>query len=99
MTDELDPGHCGPPKSPVGGILPQSLAARQGRQEHPRRQLHGGVLLDGPRQGRDHHVGAAGDGLSQNDVNSILQDSRGFMWFGTYDGLNKYDGYEFIAYP
>ena len=35
------------------------------------------------------------DGLSNNSVYCILQDSRGFMWFGTYDGLNRYDGYTF----
>src|SRR6187397_548127 len=38
------------------------------------------------------------DGLSQNSVYSILQDSRGFMWFGTRDGLDKYDGYTFLSY-
>ncbi|WP_343329627.1 hybrid sensor histidine kinase/response regulator transcription factor [Polaribacter staleyi] len=38
------------------------------------------------------------DGLSQNDVNSIYQDKQGFMWFGTHDGLNKYDGYNFTVY-
>jgi len=37
-------------------------------------------------------------GLSQNNVLSILQDHKGFMWFGTRDGLNKYDGYTFTLY-
>jgi signal transduction histidine kinase/ligand-binding sensor domain-containing protein/CheY-like chemotaxis protein len=37
-------------------------------------------------------------GLSQNSVYCILQDFKGFMWFGTKDGLNKYDGYTFTLY-
>ncbi len=38
------------------------------------------------------------DGLSQSSVFSIAQDNNGFMWFGTRDGLNKYDGYQFTIY-
>jgi PAS domain S-box-containing protein len=37
-------------------------------------------------------------GLSHNAVKCILQDSQGFMWFGTQDGLNRYDGYTFTVY-
>jgi len=37
-------------------------------------------------------------GLSQNTVNCLLQDRQGYMWFGTWDGLNKYDGYKFTIY-
>lgn len=38
------------------------------------------------------------NGLSQNSVFCITQDSKGFMWFGTKDGLNRYDGYSFKTY-
>lgn len=38
------------------------------------------------------------NGLSQNTVHHILQDSKGFIWFATEDGLNKYDGYNFTVY-
>ena len=38
------------------------------------------------------------DGLSQGYVVAILQDHRGFMWFATRDGLNRYDGNAFVVY-
>jgi ligand-binding sensor domain-containing protein len=37
-------------------------------------------------------------GLSENAVTCIFQDNQGFMWFGTHDGLNRYDGYSFKVY-
>lgn len=38
------------------------------------------------------------NGLTQNTVLSILQDHNGFMWFGTKDGLNRFDGKEFKSF-
>jgi len=37
-------------------------------------------------------------GLSNNAVTTIYRDQNGFMWFGTYDGLNRYDGYGFTVF-
>ncbi len=37
-------------------------------------------------------------GLSQSSARAIFQDQRGFIWFGTQDGLNRYDGYNFKTY-
>jgi len=38
------------------------------------------------------------DGLSQSTIFSSLQDSKGYMWFATRNGLNRYDGYKFVVY-
>jgi PAS domain S-box-containing protein len=37
-------------------------------------------------------------GLAQNSVFCILQDQKGFMWFGTEQGLNRFDGYTFVVH-
>ena len=38
------------------------------------------------------------DGLSHNQVNTIVKDAKGLMWFGTLSGLNRYDGYQFKVF-
>jgi signal transduction histidine kinase/ligand-binding sensor domain-containing protein/DNA-binding response OmpR family regulator len=38
------------------------------------------------------------NGLSHNQVNAILRDNKGFMWFGTMSGLNRFDGYNFKVF-
>src|SRR4051812_18954282 len=57
-----------------------------------------GPSLFGQTDKREFQHYTSKDGLSQNTVNCILQDSYGYMWFGTRDGLNKFDGYNFTVY-
>lgn len=38
------------------------------------------------------------DGLSQAAVHAVIQDQQGYMWFGTQEGLNRYDGHEIMVY-
>lgn len=44
-----------------------------------------------------HHLETS-EGLSNNNVRTILRDSYGFLWVGTESGLNRYDGYEFKVF-
>ncbi len=55
-----------------------------------------GFCAEGPTI-RFEHLGVE-HGLSDNNVYGIHQDSKGFMWFGTENGLNRYDGYHFTVY-
>lgn len=41
---------------------------------------------------------ASEDGLSQNSINTMIQDRLGYLWFGTQDGLNRYDGHGFTYF-
>ncbi|MGY8916622.1 MAG: ligand-binding sensor domain-containing protein, partial [Flavobacteriales bacterium] len=55
------------------------------------------VKYDGSDGYKVRYIGIE-KGLSNNAVTTIYQDKRGFMWVGTYDGLNRYDGYDFYVY-
>jgi ligand-binding sensor domain-containing protein len=54
-------------------------------------------LFAQPRDLRFEHLSVE-QGLSNYAVTKIVQDKQGFLWFGTADGLNKYNGYEFAVY-
>ncbi|HEY4338240.1 MAG TPA: two-component regulator propeller domain-containing protein, partial [Puia sp.] len=82
------------PLPSLGQANPQAKASRQ---SHASRQ----PLETRPSQeGSPVRFTSLGtrDGLSQSSVNCVFRDSYGFMWFGTQDGLNRYDGYSFTAY-
>jgi ligand-binding sensor domain-containing protein/serine phosphatase RsbU (regulator of sigma subunit) len=56
------------------------------------------VLLKGQISFPENKLFTVNEGLSQSHVNTLLQDSRGFLWVGTENGLSRYDGYEFVNY-
>ena len=57
-------------------------------------------VLSGPLRGDTAHFSrlSVQDGLSASSVESIAEDRYGFIWFGTQEGLNRFDGYSFRAY-
>jgi len=55
------------------------------------------ALFAQPHDIRFEHISVE-QGLSNFALTKIAQDQQGFLWFGTEDGLNKYDGYEFTVY-
>lgn len=55
--------------------------------------MYPGVVICGS-SGTFEHI-TAEHGLAHNNVTCILQDSTGFLWFGTLDGLHQFDGYDF----
>ena len=73
---------------------------REGRADSPARHFQNIHAEGGDALVRDlkfTHL-TTNDGLSQSYVTAILQDRRGFMWFATRDGLNRYDGNTFVVY-
>ena len=53
--------------------------------------------FNSPAQTTFRHMTTA-EGLSHNTVMDVLQDHKGFLWLGTADGLNRYDGEHFQVY-
>ena len=60
--------------------------------------LLSGVYLDLSAQALPIKSYATADGLAHNQVNRIVRDSRGFLWFCTAGGLSRFDGYEFTNF-
>ena len=54
------------------------------------------ILVAQPTYHIKHY--SVNDGMSQGIVQTIIQDKKGFLWFGTWNGLNKFDGYTFKNY-
>jgi signal transduction histidine kinase/ligand-binding sensor domain-containing protein/DNA-binding response OmpR family regulator len=55
-----------------------------------------GITLSGQNFNFKHL--STSDGLSSNEVRAVFEDSNGFMWFATSDGLNRWDGYKFEVF-
>ena len=55
------------------------------------------TLLAQPKAYFEHY--GAENGLPQHTITDMLQDRNGFMWFSTWDGLSKFDGYTFTTFP
>ena len=89
----------------VDGIVAHRMLKVSSRRERKERsdspaqlqRIHAQAGHVAVRNVRFAHL-TTNDGLSQGYVTGILQDRRGFMWFATRDGLNRYDGNAFVVY-
>ena len=82
---------------PTEGDFRTSRGARTNSSPRHFQNTHAQVRQTLVRDLRFTHL-TTNDGLSQGYVTAILQDRRGFMWFATRDGLNRYDGNAFVVY-
>jgi ligand-binding sensor domain-containing protein len=60
--------------------------------------MFAGSLLASGIQNYSVRSYSSADGLPHKNVTSIAQDQKGFIWIATWDGLSRYDGYEFKNY-
>jgi ligand-binding sensor domain-containing protein/signal transduction histidine kinase len=87
-----------PTTPPVGELAPGTLGDRDTPSATGVAETDLSPLAPaGPKDLRFERISVE-RGLSQSTVNCILQDRTGFMWFGTDDGLNRFDGYSFKVY-
>jgi len=84
--DGRDPG---PPVRTTTTVITKSLSIH--------RDVAADTTLLAPLSPRFTHL-TIDDGLTNNDITALLQDRQGFLWVGTRDGLNRYDGYTVITY-
>jgi len=60
------------------------------------------IFLSSQLHGQEFNISfrtiTTNDGLADNNIHSIIQDSKGFMWFGSEEGLHRYDGYNIKVY-
>lgn len=83
---------------PRAWIVIALLWALIGGQVYGHDGLAQSVDVDAERRNvRFNHI-TVNDGLSHAAVTAIAQDRRGFMWFGTQDGLNRYDGQQIVTF-
>lgn len=89
------------PRTVAPATMSQSYVSLGNRAADTTRQVASGsapgIQADWVAQAEFEHISVE-HGLSQSSVTCILQDSRGFMWFGTNDGLSRYDGYDIRVY-
>src|SRR5678815_1507314 len=102
---------CGPLRPSAFSALKMLLAqSRRGPQRSPSGIIRAVkrafaiailILVSSARSGAEQlpiRTYTTADGLARDRIYKIVSDPSGFLWFCTYDGLSRFDGYEFVNY-